>query len=83
MYAGIVCLASLACDWVIVCWDSLAAVLHAGRACLPSLAYDWATACRSGMSTLAWWDSMSSLPACVCLVTNGCFNPIGVNSIIA
>ena len=31
----------------------------------------------------ACWDSMSSFLACDWLVTNGCFNPIGVNPIIA
>ena len=41
--------------------------LHAGIACL----------------LFVCWDSMSSFAACDWLVNNGCFNPIGVNSIIA
>ena len=52
MHAGIVCLASLACDWVITCWDSLPILLQAGIACLASLAYDW---------VIASWDSLAAL----------------------
>ena len=58
MHAGIVCLASLAYDWLYACWDSVSTFMHAGIVCLASLAYDW-------------------------VVTNGCFNPIGVNPNIA
>ena len=57
----------------LACWDSI----------LASLAFDWVTACWDSLTTLECWDSLSSLPVCDWLLTNGCFNPIGVNSIIA
>ena len=55
-----------------------------GIACLASLAYDYsASACWDSLSTPVCWDSMSSLLTCDWFVTDGCFNPIGVSSIIA
>ena len=83
LHAGIVCLAYLASDWMIACWDSLSVLLHTGIACLASLAYDWVIACWDSLSILACWDSLSNFLACDWLVNNGCFNPIGVNSLIA
>ena len=72
MYAGIAGLAFPTYDW---------SQLYAGIVCLASLAYDWGA---------AYWDSLSillhagiaCLASMVCdrLITNGCFNPIGVSS---
>ena len=50
LHARIVCLAFLAYDLVIACWDSLSVLLHGGIACLALLAYDWVIAC---------WDNLS------------------------
>ena len=62
LHAGIVCLAFLAYDWAIACWDSMSILLHAGIVCLAFLAYDWAIAC---------WDSLSILlhPGIACLAS--------------
>ena len=75
VHDGIACLAFLTYDW---------SQLHAGIACLASLAYDWVA---------AHWDRLPVLLhagiACLAtkaydwVVTNGCFNPINVNSIKA
>ena len=89
VYAGIVCLTLLTCDWsqlhagivclaydwVTACWDSLSIFLHAGIVCLASLAHDWVSACWDGLSMLMH-DGIACLASLAYdwVITNDCFN---------